>query len=277
MAATPVGGGAIFTHEAITVQQTKRGCYQEMCGCEAKSEYRVYPGHVEQGQPRAEGIPQIGHLLEDSGFLIRLCCADMRGFTMKLAAGDKPAGEPGAGPVQAVYEKPFSFPIFGKMYIPTDSDIIKVNFPCCCFLPSVDTKTPDGRKVGSSRYICDLHPFVPAFEVLDEPGRVMYYVRPDTCCCDQCITCNCCGGPGAGCIFTPFYIRDPITKQPVPSAFGPERPAEIRKVWSGFKKECCTDADNFHVIFPAGASEEVKMNLLGTNMLIDFSWFETQA
>ena len=49
---------AMFAHDAISVQQTRRGCFQEMCGCEAKSEYRVFAGHVEEGQPRAEGIPQ---------------------------------------------------------------------------------------------------------------------------------------------------------------------------------------------------------------------------
>ena len=31
---------AMFAHDAISVQQTRRGCFQEMCGCEAKSEYR---------------------------------------------------------------------------------------------------------------------------------------------------------------------------------------------------------------------------------------------
>ena len=55
----------IFSAPAITVQQTTRGWLQECFGCEAQSEYRVFHGHLEQGQPRAEGIPQIGHLLEE--------------------------------------------------------------------------------------------------------------------------------------------------------------------------------------------------------------------
>ena len=40
--------------DAISVQQTMRGCVQECFGCEAESEYKIYPGHVEEGQPRAE-------------------------------------------------------------------------------------------------------------------------------------------------------------------------------------------------------------------------------
>ena len=63
--------------DAISVQQTMRGCLQEFCGCEAQSEYKVYPGHVEQGQKRAEGIEQFGHLLEDSSFFARLCLGEM--------------------------------------------------------------------------------------------------------------------------------------------------------------------------------------------------------
>ena len=44
-----VGGGgmaapptlnSMFQNDAITVQQTTRGCVQECCGCEAKSEYQ---------------------------------------------------------------------------------------------------------------------------------------------------------------------------------------------------------------------------------------------
>jgi len=51
--------------------------------------------------------------------------------------------------------------------------------------------------------------------------------------------------------------------------------AQINKVWSGFKKECCSDADNFQVVFPATADNDTKANLLGANILIDFTFFET--
>ena len=79
--------------------------------------------------------------------------------------------------------------------------------------------------------------------------------------------------------------------------------AHISKVWSGFKKECCTDADNFQatlplalapdcaqlactftlrgvltsqVVFPAQADTLDRANLLGATVLLDFSFFETQ-
>ena len=111
MAAVPVSTNSMFSHDAITVQQTTRGCFQECFGCEAKSEYRVFPGHVEEGQPRKENIPQMGHLLEESGCLCRTCFTSQRGFPMKLAAGSLPADTEDAGPTVMVYEKPFSLPI----------------------------------------------------------------------------------------------------------------------------------------------------------------------
>ena len=59
---------------AISVQQTRRGWCQECFGCEAKSEYKVYAGHLEEGQARDENIPQLGHLLEESPCILRCCC-----------------------------------------------------------------------------------------------------------------------------------------------------------------------------------------------------------
>ena len=72
------------TVPAISVQQTMRGCFQECFGCEASSEYRVFQGHVEEGQPRAEGLPQIGHLLEESPCILRACCGASRPFATRM-------------------------------------------------------------------------------------------------------------------------------------------------------------------------------------------------
>merc|ERR1719310_2011229 len=80
--------------ESISVQQTMRGCFQEMCGCEAESEYKVYWGHVEEGQPRAEGHPQAGHLLESSPCITRFCCGVSRAFTMPFTLGEPTGDKP---------------------------------------------------------------------------------------------------------------------------------------------------------------------------------------
>ena len=36
----PVTANSMLQHDAITMQQTTRGCVQECFGCEAKTEYR---------------------------------------------------------------------------------------------------------------------------------------------------------------------------------------------------------------------------------------------
>mmetsp|Transcript_9185 Transcript_9185/g.22959 ORF Transcript_9185/g.22959 Transcript_9185/m.22959 type:complete len:83 (+) Transcript_9185:433-681(+) len=80
-------------------------------------------------------------------------------------------------------------------------------------------------------------------------------------------------------IYIPFYIRDPETMEAVVSAVRDgmgENKAQIKKVWSGLKKECCTDADNFQVLFPANSDVATRASLMGSNILIDFAFFETQ-
>ena len=103
--------------------------------------------------------------------------------------------------------------------------------------------------------------------------------------------------------YIPFFIREPTSGEYLPGAVGGDH-AQISKVWSGLKKECCSDADNFQVVFPtsAGACTRTRTctgahmqfihtssfvlpttadivdraNLLGATVLLDFSYFETR-
>jgi len=49
---------------------------------------------------------------------------------------------------------------------------------------------------------------------------------------------------------------------------------KISKKWSGLGKEMFTSADNFNVIFPDGATPDIKAILLGALFLIDMVYFE---
>ena len=83
---------------------------------------------------------------------------------------------------------------------------------------------------------------------------------------------------GSQCIYMPFYIRDPKTTEKLPG--GPKangEPAQIRNLWSGMKRECCTSADNYFVIFPAGATSALKGALLGSTILLDSAVFEEKS
>ena len=164
----------MFQNDALTVQQTWRGCLQQCLGCEPRSEYRIYPGHIEQGQARAEGIPQIGHLLEESSCIIRNCCGVMRKFDMPLTEGaPEPNGQ--LGRKVATYHKPWSFPTCCIIYTPYGNII----FPCCCHLPQLNAVAPDGRSLGHTQYVCDPSDgncccAVPMYHVFDESGALKY-------------------------------------------------------------------------------------------------------
>jgi len=260
----------VFDAPAISVQQTRRGWIQELCGCEAKSEYRVYKGHVEEGQPRDEGIPQLGHLLEDSPFLIRCCCAASRPFSMNFSVPDAD------GPTLLTFNKGWSNPIM--CFVPLGADKDPLTLPCCCCLPNLETVSADGALLGATKYLCDMYLCVPKFGVYDATGTQKYLLRPDTCC-GCCVKVNCAPwggvGPPSRALYVPFLIRDLETGEPLASPDGGA--AFVAKVWSGLKKECCTDADNFHVVFPAAADVPDRANLLGATVLIDFTWFEAQS
>ena len=260
-----------FAAPALTVQQSMRGCFQECFGCEAQTEYRVYSGHVEQGQPRAQGIPPVGHLLEESSCLARACCGASRGFQMNFTAPDA------EGKKILVFKKGWSLPIC--CVVPAGENG-SISCPCCCCLPSLETYQIDGAGdsgslIGSTEYVCDQNLCVPKFVVKDHNGAPSYLVRPETCCGGCCLVMRC-GGKGSRLMYIPFLVRDPASGAPLPGAVAGGPPAQIEKVWAGLKKECCSDADNFQVMFPANAGTHEKANLLGATVLLDFSFFETQ-
>ena len=107
----------------------------------------------------------------------------------------------------------------------------------------------------------------------DADEHPQFIIRPDTCCFNCCPVCSCEGGRGGSCIYMPFYIRT-LDGGKLAGSGGYGLPAQIRNVWAGMKKECCTSADNYFVVFPKGASTPLKGALLGSTVLLDFTVFE---
>ncbi len=191
---------------ALSVQQTLRGCFQECLGCEAKTEYKVYHGHLEEGQARDMNIPQVGHLLEESPCLFRCCCGASRPFTMPFSV---PGSVVEGGTTLLEFNKGWNLPICCLIPI-GEGDPLQC--PCCCFLPSLETYVVDGSSrslVGSSAYLCDGKLFVPKFMVSDYTGAPKYLVRPDTCCFDCCVTCRCdpFNRRASRMMYIPFFVR----------------------------------------------------------------------
>jgi len=265
------GGGTMIQQilgpkESILIKQTMKGCLQELCGCEAKSEYKVSAmdwSYIDDTSLLKEGVMNQAdelYIIEESNCCLRICFQDGRPFVLKVSTGGGPGGQP-----VVEYRKPFGCPVMFTIH--TDSG--QVDCPCCCMLPEVTAFNPEGAELNKTKYLCDINLYVPKF-MYSEGGQDIYKIRPETCCGGCCIVCSC--GKGGGCA-VPFYFWDPITGEKIQGAAEDQEP-QITKVWAGLKKECCSTADNFAVFFPAGSSPERKAGILGSTMLVDFVFFE---
>lgn len=145
---------------------------------------------------------------------------------------------------------------------------------CCCFVPYLETKNEGGNVIGRTEHVCDWCIFVPKFDVFDSNGRKKYRLRPDTCIGGCCVMCRC-GGSGSGgkCCRVPFIIRDPNTLSPVKGNAGEEN-AQVTELWTGWKNECCTRRNAYHLVFPDDALAEDKITLIGSSILIDIMYAE---
>lgn len=261
---------AVFNDKSsLLVKQTARGCLQECMGCEAKSEYKISAmdkTYMKTGGWLNEGaMSQRDELyaLEESSFCMRCCWRDGRSMHINVTAGAEAGGPP-----VVHYKKPCGCPL--SLSIPTNDG--NINCPCCCFLPELATKTPDGEEISRSKYICDLYCCVSKFAYMEDNHEV-YRLKPATCCGGCCPTCKC-----GRQISVPYYFHNPETGERITDGEDDDdRQPQIRKVWAGLKKECCTTADTFAVFFPRGASARRKAGLLGLTFLLDFTIFERQG
>lgn len=148
---------------------------------------------------------------------------------------------------------------------------------CDCFgLPYLETKDATGKVLGKTQYVCDMCCFVPKFDISDASGKKLYRLRPDTCVGGLCIMCRCDGDNGK-CCRVPFILRDPDTLEPVLSGAalnGKPLSSMVDTLWSGWKNECCSQKNAYHVTFPKDISAEEKAILMGSTILVDVSIFE---
>eukprot|EP00986_Skeletonema_menzelii_P000286 scaffold82_cov135-Skeletonema_menzelii.AAC.6 len=137
----------------------------------------------------------------------------------------------------------------------------------CCLLPKITTKDGNGNVLGKTKFVCDGCCFVPKYDVFDPKGQKKYRIRPDTCCLGACVMCRC-GGAQGKCLRVPYIVRDPTTYEALKGNGGQED-AQVTQLWAGFKNECCTQRDAFHVVYPDNATAEEKLVLIGSAILID--------
>lgn len=257
--------------KAILIKQTARGCFQECLGCEAKSEYKI--SNMDFGYMESKGILKEGamtqpdemYALEQSSFCMRCCWRDGRSMHISVSSG----GEAGGTSI-IDYEKPCGCPLQCSGWLPLGDEGVEFTIPCCCFMPELNTKI-DGVDI-KSKYVCDAYCCISKFAYYEDNQQV-YTVKPDSCCFGCCPTCKCAGRRP----MIPYFFYDMDGNRITDGSNDDEGQPQIRKVWAGLAKECCSTADTFALFFPDGIDTKRKAGLLGMTFLLDFVVFERQG
>lgn len=152
-----------------------------------------------------------------------------------------------------------------------------VPIPICNCVPSPYLETTNaetGQVVGMTLYVCDMCCFVPKYDIFDASGNKIYRLRPDTCIAGCCVQCRCDGKKGK-CFRVPFYLRDPNTFDQLATAFDRIK-AQVDVLWAGWKHECCTKKNAYHIVFPMDITTDQKLVIMGSNLLVDITMFEQE-
>jgi hypothetical protein len=159
----------------LLIKQTRKGCLQELLGCEANTEFKI----ATHEQPNNDFF----YATENTSCCIRFFCGASRPFEITMHYGQN-----AQGPLVAKYERPFR--------------CMLGNCKCCCFQTIIATNQ-NNKNLGAVTEGCWM--CVPSFNVTRPDGAVQYKIHMPTCCGGMCVDvcaegcCNC---------RIPFYIYD---------------------------------------------------------------------
>jgi len=107
----------------------------------------------------------------------------------------------------------------------------------------------------------------PIWDIYGEDDKHKYVIQPDCC------QCGIWGSRYCGkCYETTFRI---FTAAKFAENANPESAdGKITRKLDGLAQTVLTDADNFEINFPKCASAHEKMMIIGTTLMIDYSYFE---
>lgn len=277
--------------ELIIAQSTSQCC---RCACFQPSiNWVVAEGNNFEPGTNPFALDNVAWIHEESSFLGRCfsgCAPGCRGIKYVQHSGTPPASIMGEN-------KSYFSCQFGETPVTLSEADAKSNvvvthekgqtcgigcfvLPCVCNtfgLPYLETKDGStGATLGVTQYVCDINCFVPKYDILDASGNRIYHLRPNTCIAGLCPECRCDGEKGK-CCRIPFIIRDPSTLKPIPSGAtldGKPVDAMVDTLWAGWKNECCSQRNAYHVTFPKDISPEQKAILMGSTILVDVTVFE---
>eukprot|EP00551_Chaetoceros_affinis_P003812 CAMPEP_0203661314 /NCGR_PEP_ID=MMETSP0088-20131115/59546_1 /ASSEMBLY_ACC=CAM_ASM_001087 /TAXON_ID=426623 /ORGANISM="Chaetoceros affinis, Strain CCMP159" /LENGTH=264 /DNA_ID=CAMNT_0050523977 /DNA_START=91 /DNA_END=885 /DNA_ORIENTATION=- len=229
---------------SMSVRQTRRGCCQELLGCEAADEFKWF--NTTDGRNDEFGVS-----LEDSPCFTRMCCGGCHEFTMV-------AKENGSGEEILTMYRPWA----------CNAGACK----CCCYQKM--EYSYKGSPLGQIEELCWV--CVPRMQITDASGSPVYKVHPPTCvggmCVDICAEGNpCCG---KGCCKVPFYIY-PATQEDTDN--GAPYVGKVVKVPKSLTVEFLTDAEAYDIVFPMDATSAQKAMIAGGAVFINANFFEQES
>jgi hypothetical protein len=234
------GSTALKSHmdgcSSLELRQTRRGCMQELLGCEAQTEFKYFIGS-----------DQVAHSLEDADFCCRLCCSPSHPFQMVVKELNTDAE-------LVTVDRPFRCGSAGCK--------------CCCYQEA--TFSSGGNELGTIKETCWY--CVPSFKIADHAGNPLYLLHQPTCCGGICVNICAEGNPcGKGCCKVSFRIYP--HDQAETNGDAPYVGMILKKPKSA-AVEIFTDSDAFLVNFPEDASADQKGILIGTSIIINAVFFE---
>lgn len=161
--------------DLLQMRQTRRGCFQELLGCEAKTEFKYFDSNDQE----------IGYSLQESNCCERNFCSACYAFETKIENMTKEE--------MITVERPFR--------------CAPGACKCCCYQEmTIKSGEQELGYVKETCYYC-----VPSFYVHNDKDDKIYLVHPPTCCGGMMVNCCTEGNPccGRGCCKMPFWIMDP--------------------------------------------------------------------
>eukprot|EP00961_Rhodomonas_salina_P062380 837156-Rhodomonas_salina.1 len=193
------GGGAqqpLLAAQSVLLSQKTSECCR-CCCCQPNIHWQLFLDDSNPS-PTVERQP-IASISEDAPYIGRCCSFCMPGSrATKFSVREGAYDEKNPDPSKAVLYTIEKSQTFGTNFFVAFVENGQIRCPCCCNLPYLETKGPDGRVWGRTEYLCclaDGNMCISKFMVNDGQGKPVYAIRPDTCfggCCPQCK----CGGRG---------------------------------------------------------------------------------
>ena len=255
----PIGGfiqdPLKLIEDLVSARVSQKAQYLEtFCICEFENEYTIYAGEPGDVNVDKEKLNPILKCKEHSTCCQRCWCpGECRQFVMDMSYKN------------VYFDKETSQSIIE--WLPFVKFSREYRCTCCTYNRPIFTidLIHNGANERLGRIVSDFACCDFKFSLYEGESTEPCYNVNGPCC--QCgIHCRC---PCEPCKEVIFDLYDPKN-------YG-KKIGEIKKLWTNCKRECCSNADEYTMIFPSGCTWKQKILMLANLMFIDYMNFEKKG